>query len=139
MNSFARKGSIRGKALVNWFPGVSAKIARFKGFYRGHSIPVEVREDFAKDARSKANQHAFLSYFQNFQVSQAYFAKRAQEMTKPVLVLWGSHDRFIDKRLAFEIQESLPNAQLKIIDRAGHYVHMDKPKTLAKAVTAFLE
>ncbi len=139
LNSFARKGSIRGKALVNWFPGISAKIARFKGFYRGHSIPVEVREEFAKDGRSKANQHAFLSYFQNFHVSQEYFAKRAQDLTTPVLVLWGSHDRFIDKLLAFEIEESLPNAQLKIIDRAGHYVHMDKPKALAEAVSAFLK
>jgi len=138
LKSFARKGSILGKALVSWFPGITAQISYFKGFYRGHSIPAEVRKEFARDGKSKTTQQAFLSYFQNFRLSQEYFARRAQELTKPVLVLWGSHDRFIDKKLAYEIEKTLPNAQLKIIHKAGHYVHMDKPEALAETVTEFL-
>ena len=58
LKSFAKKGSILGKALVNWFPRISGQIARLKGFYWGHSIPAEVRQEFAADGVSKSNQEA---------------------------------------------------------------------------------
>jgi hypothetical protein len=32
----------------------------------------------------------------------------------------------------------LPNARLEIIDKSGHYVHMDTPQVLAQLVTEFL-
>jgi len=138
LRSFAKKGSIRGKALVNWFPGISSKIARAKGFYRGNSIPKEIRQSFAEDGKSKTNQAAFLSYFQNFHISQAYFEKHAEALKTQVLVVWGKHDRFIDKKLAHEIVRTLPNAKIKIIDKAGHYVHMDKPNELTRIVSCFI-
>ena len=137
LKSFARKGSILGKALVNWFPSISARIARLKGFYRAHSIPSEVRDEFASDGVSKSNQEAFLSYFQNFRIEQEYFEPRAHEVQTPVLVVWGKHDRFINAKLGHEIAETLPNARLEVIDRSGHYVHMDKPQELARVVTKF--
>jgi pimeloyl-ACP methyl ester carboxylesterase len=138
LKSFAKKGSILGKALVNWFPRISAQIARLKGFYRGHSIPVEVRQEFAADGVSKSNQEAFLSYFQNFRAGQEYFEPRAHELQTPVLVVWGKYDRFISVKLAYEIADKLPNARLEVIDKSGHYVHMDKPQELARVVTQFL-
>jgi pimeloyl-ACP methyl ester carboxylesterase len=138
LKSFAKKGSIRGKALVRWFPRVSAQIAYFKGFYRGHSIPAEVRQEFLADGMSKSNQEAFLSYFQNFHIGQKYFERRAHELQTPVLVVWGKYDRFISVKLAHEIAETLPNAKLEIIDKSGHYVHMDTPQELVQVVTRFL-
>jgi pimeloyl-ACP methyl ester carboxylesterase len=138
LRSFAKKGSILGKALVRWFPRISSQIAYIKGFYRGHSIPAEVRQEFATDGVSKSNQEAFLSYFQNFHVGQEYFEPRARELQTPVLVTWGKYDRFISVKLAHEIAETLPNARLEVIDKSGHYVHMDKPQELARVVTQFL-
>jgi pimeloyl-ACP methyl ester carboxylesterase len=138
LKSFAKKGSILGKALVQWFPRVSAQIARLKGFYRGNSIPPEVRQEFAADGVRKSNQEAFLSYFQNFRAGQEYFEPRAHELLTPVLVVWGKYDRFISSKLGYEIAEKLPNARLKVIDKSGHYVHMDKPQEVAEAVTKFL-
>lgn len=139
LKSFSKKGSILGKALVRWFPGISAKIARLKGFYRGNSIPTEIRQEFMADGLSKTNQEAFLSYFQNFHIGQEYFKSRASELKTPVQVIWGKNDRFINVKLAYEIAASLPNAKLEIIDKCGHYVHMDKPKNLVKIVTEFME
>ena len=139
LKSFAKKGSILGKALVRWFPRITAEISYFKGFYRGHSIPAEVRQEFLADGVSKSTQEAFLSYFQNFRVGQEYFEPRAQELQKPVLVVWGKYDRFISSKLGHEIAEKLPNAKLEVIDRSGHYVHMDKPNELVQVVTKFLD
>ena len=138
LKSFAKKGSLRGKALVRWFPQVSAQIAYIKGFYRGHSIPTEVRREFLADGKSPTNQEAFLSYFQHFRREQEYFETRAHQLTVPVLVVWGQYDRFINVKLAYEIAETLPHATLEIIEKAGHYVHMDKPQELVQVVTKFL-
>lgn len=138
LKSFAKQGSIRGKALVRWFPRISAQIACFKGFYRGHSIPSEVRLEFLADGMSKSNQEAFLSYFQNFHIGQKYFEPRAHELQTPVLVVWGKYDRFINIKLGHEIADKLPNAKLEVIDKSGHYVHMDKPQELVQVVTRFL-
>lgn len=138
LKSFAKKGSILGKALVNWFPGISSKIARLKGFYWGHSIPTEIQQEFRADGANKSNQLAFLSYFQNFRAGQEYFEPRAHNLKPPVLVVWGKYDRFISSKLGVEIAEKLPNAKLEIIDKSGHYVHMDKPNDLARVVTQFL-
>ncbi len=139
LRSFAKKGSILGKALVQWFPYVSAQIAYFKGFYFGHSIPKEVRREFLADGKVKTNQQAFLAYFQNFSLSQQYFESCVQNLKKEVLVLWGKQDRFIDKKLALEIDQKLPNSRLEIIDKAGHYLHMDRPEIVAQKVALFLE
>ncbi len=138
LKSFAKKGSIIGKALVRWFPRVTAQISYLKGFYRGHSIPAEVLKEFANDGSSKSNQEAFLSYFQNFRTGQEYFEPRADELQVPVLVVWGKYDRFISNKLGVEIADRLPNARLEIIDKSGHYVHMDTPRQLAQVVTDFL-
>lgn len=138
LRSFAKKGSILGKALVNWFPGISSRIARLKGFYWGHAIPKEVQQEFASDGNNVSNQIAFLSYFQNFHIGQTYFEQEVKNLHSEVLVIWGKQDRFINKKLGVEIAEKLPNASLKIIDKAGHYVHMDKPTELASIVTDFI-
>jgi pimeloyl-ACP methyl ester carboxylesterase len=138
LRSFAKKGSVRGRALVRWFPGISATLAYSKGFYRGHSIPADVRAEFLADGKRASNQEAFLSYFQNFRASQEYFEPRAAELQAPVLVVWGERDRFIGSEVGIELAAALPNAKFAIIDEAGHYVHMDRPKELARVVTAFL-
>lgn len=138
LKAFARKGSIIGKALVQWFPKISAQIVYLKGFYRGHSIPIEIRREFAADGANEETQKAFLSYFQNFRKEQEYFEPRAHEMHAEVLVAWAKYDRFISSKLGHEIAERLPNATLKIIDKAGHYVHMDKPKELVHIINQFL-
>jgi pimeloyl-ACP methyl ester carboxylesterase len=139
LNSFARKGSIIGKALVRWFPAIAAQTAYLKGFYRGHSIPKEVRKEFSIDGNREYTKDAFLSYFQNFHIGQTYFEQVAHKLQTPVLVVWGKYDRFINIKLAHEIVEKLPNAELEIIDKSGHYVHMDKPEALVKVVTKFIE
>ena len=67
-----------------------------------------------------------------------YFEARAHELQVPVLVVWGKYDRFIRVELAHEIAEKLPNAKLEVIDKSGHYVHMDRPQKLVQVVTEFL-
>ncbi|MEM7380810.1 MAG: alpha/beta hydrolase, partial [Bacteroidota bacterium] len=72
LKSFARKDSLRAKALIKWFPKISAKIAYNKGFYKGSNIPREIQEEFLRDGYNISTQNAFLGYFQNNAPGQAY-------------------------------------------------------------------
>ncbi len=38
---------------------------------------------------------------------------------------------------AGEIAETLPNARLQVIDKSGHYVHMDRSRELVQTMTTF--
>ena len=46
---------------------------------------------------------------------------------------------FISSKLGYESEEKLPNAKLEVIDRSGHYVHMDKPHELVQVLAEFLD
>ncbi|MEX0288827.1 MAG: alpha/beta fold hydrolase [Flavobacteriaceae bacterium] len=138
LKSFGRKGSLRAKALIKWFPKISAKIAYNKGFYKGSNIPKEILEEFLKDGYSKTTQKAFLAYFQNNAPAQAYLESRIHEIQQEVLVVWGRHDRFINYMLGEALVKRLPNAQLEIIEESGHFVHMDKPGELLRVTEEFL-
>lgn len=139
VRSFGRPDSIRAKALVKWFPKISAQIAYKKGFYKGSNIPNEVQEEFLADGYNKITQNAFLSYFQNNAPGQAYLESRIHEVQQAVLVIWGRHDRFINVKLGELLTKKLPNAQLKIIEDSGHFVQMDKPESLLKHSVKFLK
>ncbi len=137
LKSFAQKNSIRAKALIKWFPKISAKIAYNKGFYKGSNIPKEVQAEFLKDGYNKTTQNAFLSYFQNNAPGQTYLERRIHEIQQPVLVVWGKHDRFINAKLGELLAQKLTNAQLEIIEDSGHFVHMDQPQKLLKITSDF--
>ncbi|CQD16713.1 alpha/beta hydrolase [Mycolicibacterium conceptionense] len=62
---------------------------------------------------------------------------RLAALDRPALVIWGARDRFVpmnqaDQRVAF------PNAQVEVLDRSGHYPHLDDPETVADLVVPFI-
>lgn len=139
VRSFARKNSIRAKALIKWFPKISAQIAYNKGLYKKHNIPSEVQQQFLADGYNKTTQNAFLSFFQNNTPGQAYLESRIHEIEQPVLVIWGKHDRFINVKLSELLASRLTNARLEIIEDSGHFVQMDKPTKLLYHSINFLK
>ncbi|MET1258950.1 alpha/beta hydrolase [Flagellimonas sp. DF-77] len=139
LRSFGRKNSILAKALIEWFPKISAKIAYNKGFYKGSDIPREVLGEFLEDGYNKHTQRAFLSYFRNNALGQAYLERRIEEVHQPVLVVWGRQDRFINVALGRLMAERLPNAQLSIIEDSGHFIQMDKPFKLLRIAREFYQ
>jgi pimeloyl-ACP methyl ester carboxylesterase len=56
----------------------------------------------------------------------------------PVLLIWGSEDTEVPLRVAEEAMQSLPNAELLVLEGAGHFPFLDQPDAFAEAVTRFL-
>ncbi len=53
-------------------------------------------------------------------------------------MLWGEHDEFAPVAGAHRFQRELPDAELVVVEDAGHFVFEEAPERCAEAVTAFL-
>jgi len=59
-------------------------------------------------------------------------------LATPTLVVWGRHDRIVPLECGERYVKSLAGARLEVIEGAGHFVDMEKPRELAQLVTGFL-
>jgi 2-succinyl-6-hydroxy-2,4-cyclohexadiene-1-carboxylate synthase len=69
--------------------------------------------------------------------SQTPLWDRLASVTAPVLVLVGAHDdkfRSLGERLA----SAIPNADVAVVDGAGHSVHLEQPDATVDAITSWL-
>jgi pimeloyl-ACP methyl ester carboxylesterase len=63
---------------------------------------------------------------------------RLSEITVPTLIIHGSEDRILSLELAELLQQNIRNSSLRVIERAGHCPHLEKPKEFNKIITDFL-
>ena len=63
---------------------------------------------------------------------------RLGEITHPVLVLGGRHDRTCSVQAAQAIADGVPGAQLVVLERAGHMTFVEENERYLAAVRAFL-
>lgn len=80
-------------------------------------------------------------YRQVAQADQAYtdeIEPRYGEVDAPTLVVWGTEDTWIPVDRAQRLAELIPDARLRLIEGAGHLVHLDQPAALATVLTGWL-
>ena len=56
----------------------------------------------------------------------------------PTLLVWGRSDRLIPPVYAERFQALIPQAELALIDAAGHMLPYEQPEAFVSAVTRFL-
>lgn len=59
-------------------------------------------------------------------------------ITQQALVLTGTEDRLTPPRYAEYLADRLPNARLHLVPDAGHFVMLERPQAVSRALTAFL-
>lgn len=60
------------------------------------------------------------------------------KLTQPTLLIWGEHDRETPVGDAYKILNDLSAGELVVVPDAGHFVYIDQPKAVQKAIEAFL-
>ena len=53
---------------------------------------------------------------------------------RPVRVVFGARDRYLNPRVARQFAALFPNSQLHLLDGAGHYVQVDRPRQVADLI-----
>ena len=61
------------------------------------------------------------------------------KINTPVLVVTGRHDKVISPRHAKEVARRLPQSQLLILEKSGHYPHIEEPKKFRRIIYEFAE
>ncbi len=56
----------------------------------------------------------------------------------PTLVLWGEGDRYVPAANGQQVASELPNAEFRLIARAGHMPQIERPDAVIEAIGEFL-
>jgi epoxide hydrolase 4 len=91
---------------------------------------------YAQAWRKPGRLTAMLNYYRALPRS----SRRAPErLDTPTLILWGSHDSFLDTRLAQESTECCANGRALVLPDATHWLHLEQPDRVASELIAFLK
>jgi len=55
---------------------------------------------------------------------------------RPVRVIFGARDRYLNPRVARNFAVLFPNSELHLLDGAGHYAQVDQPQQVANLVVS---
>ncbi len=102
--------------------------------FNGHADPERAHEVFL-GLQNRSNWNAMIDLVRDDN------GDREHDLTKiqaPTLLLWGEHDEvYAPTTYGRTFEERIPNAQLVVIDGAGHYPHEQEPARVAKEILAF--
>jgi len=123
-----------GTALVLHQPGLRESVLR-QGFYDPAFLSPEMLEEFRRSACIRGSTNAIASLLSDAARDGPIDLSRVGQ---PVLLLWGEGDRWTNLRLARKLADELPDARLRVIDRARHMVLEERAEEANEAILAFL-
>lgn len=105
------------------------------------TLPPEVREEFAKEARRNAASEGYLRY------NQATVGRRAMRnnllpklhaLSTPTLIFHGADDPIVNPRGSQIASRSLPDARLVLVPNCGHWAQLEAADRFEAEVRGFL-
>jgi pimeloyl-ACP methyl ester carboxylesterase len=144
-------------ALNPWNTPTTRHMMAHLDAYR--SMPAHIYEEIVK-AHLRTAVHrpldpdvlaAYLAPWQGAEGQAAYFRKIEQwteedvgaiepllpTLGAPVRIVWGEHDRWLDRDVARRLQGLIPGAELRIVPAAGHFAPEDDPDAVAREIGDF--
>lgn len=64
---------------------------------------------------------------------------RLHRIKIPALVLWGAEDKIVAPAYGRAYAAALPQARFALIERSGHFPHIEQPQEFARQVLTFIE
>lgn len=134
------------------------EIARMLGFYKDPSINAlenltkwfvydeetlnESIETIVKDRYQELMRpevrRSYESFFSSPPTEMAVPPSALRRMPHPFLIVHGREDRFVTPDSSVFLQSHLPNAQLHIFNRCGHWVQIERRDSFAALLRGFL-
>src|SRR5262249_53616083 len=102
---------------------------------RDEFLPI-LYEQFARDPSAQA---AFFSLNEDLRSTLREGATRVaalQTFHRPVRILFGGADPYLNVNVARDLAALFPKAELRILPKARHFVQMDEPERVGNEITA---
>jgi len=96
--------------------------------------PPELREK----TRTQLRRNGADALFRDFSGCNTFdVMARLSEIAVPTLILCGRDDKLTPIKYSEYLQQNIPNAQLRIIEGAGHMVMLEQPQAVTQALREF--
>ena len=124
-----------GTALVLHQPGLRETVLR-SGFYDPSFVTAEMVEEFRRFSRIRGSTEAIVHVLADSAHDEPLALAR---ICQPTLLLWGDGDRAMGLRIARWFLAQLPDARLRVIERARHMVIEERADESNAAILSFLQ
>ena len=121
-----------------WIGRHQAQLSRF--LERDDEEAVQLRRVLG--GQSFEIRHAFFDLNSHLRVEMAQRREKIdvyRALDKPVVLVFGVADPYLNVETAKELEEVFPRAELVLIQDAGHFLQIDQPDKVAQSILAFTE
>jgi haloalkane dehalogenase len=120
----------------------SAKFILAQGFGKRENLTKAIHQQYIKPFGKPAERAGTLGFVKSILNEQQWFAQlweqRAKITQKPILLLWGMKDKFLDKRYLQMFKENFPQHQVQELAEVGHFVPEEAGEALLPIIQAFM-
>lgn len=139
-----RLAALKTPALSMVFPAAARAFRPLHGYFvrrmwgDPRRISAETLEGYAKPLmRPGVFEHA-VRIVGSWRADMEEFQAALSKISVPTLIVWGSKDRVVDPASAELLKQNLNNAQITIMEGAGHLPYEECPEEFCQLVQAFL-
>ncbi|EAW9908284.1 alpha/beta hydrolase [Salmonella enterica] len=113
-----------------------------KAFHRGmfhtERITPEFIDAYERPFHGIEGRHAYLRAARALRTEElSSCMERIEKLALPTLIIWGRKDTYQPLQLGERLARKMVNAQITIIEEAGHFLPEDAPEALAACITEF--
>lgn len=142
--SFVRGMSLPGvrsmlKKIVTT-ENISAKMLNSAFHDTGKVDPESYRKilDIARDPDAFDTVMALNRNLKKLDLNRTGLRRRLEELTLPVLVIWGENDRYLSPSLARSVLAEIPSSKLVMFEECGHSPMLEYPEKFTRTLTDFI-
>jgi len=129
-------GSLIVSTVERAMVGVTDRLMRPASFAERTGITqadyMRIRADVRRPGQGRVRAECFFAMREND------LRGRLSQVEAPSLVLWGAEDNTVPLRDAGVVADEWPEADLRIIPKAGHWPHFETPDTTRRQIASFL-
>ena len=129
-------GSLIVSSFENLVVGFTDRLMRPASFAERTGITQKDYERLRADARRPGQGRVRAECF--FAMRENNLIGRLERIEPPSLVLWGAEDNTVPLRDAGVVADEWPQADLRIIPKAGHWPQFETPDITRRQIAAFL-
>ena len=102
----------------------------------------KVQEYLELYQRDPGARQAVLKFLREFNLNQAIereILPRLDELTMPILLVWGGQDPYTTMDLARRLDVAIPQADLQVVTNTGHYLLEERPEEVHALLKEFID
>ncbi len=129
-------GSLIVSTIERTMVGITDRLMRPASFAERSGITQEDYKRLRTDARQPEQGRVRAECF--FAMRENDLRGQLGQVESPSLVLWGAEDNTVPLRDAGVVADEWPEADLRIIPKAGHWPHFEAPDITRRQIASFL-